>query len=890
MLNKRKNNNNSRPGPPGSSPRSRAAPAEGVYNNAHFLHAAACQVGNNVKVQTRGGVIVEGIFRAFSEQFHIALEVPHRYQNGADDKKINVDTVQDNLIIKLSDIVTIHAKDVDLDYAVRDTFQTDTAISSRLNGAFRNSEKKVLEMWDGSDSGTNGEMSNVSLELDSRANGWDANEMFQYNEKEHGIKTTFKDNLENYTVQIEKKDTQDFRKQELEAERIANEIENNPQTKERLDLENGDEETAFAAVIRPMTQKYIPPKRTGKVPTGKLYPKTPQMGSGGPQSPHSGPQSMSGAPQIKGFQTMTIAPAPTQMPQYVSSGGGGHISNQSHYAPAQMHHQSQQQQQQSNSNNDGKVNGDGLMNRDSRDNMNNNNNQNNKPMPPRTVRIIQQPTIPVSFTEPPPSLGAVHGGMGKPMIHMPHSGMVASHLPPPNVPDTQQPPPAHVVGPPPVHHVIMPVSLAPAQSQMQPPPLPQRQPRIIRDEQIGRSRNEEVRQLRQFKNDFHLQTAPPQQQQQPPPQHQLSQVPNSQQQRQDMQDNGQMQQHPQHPQQQQQQQHPQGPPNMGPDGHMVKSQQHNHHHHQQPPPPQQQQQQQLQQQQQQQHQEKHNVPSSTPPQATTPQQQMINININNNNSNSSSNNSGNSSNPNTSESTLSSASNDKPSLSAKKFTLNPAAKPFTPRSPSTPTQSRPHTPQTPGPMVQQQLQQQPQLQQQQAYPSQQLPIVYIVNPQQQQRGPSQQQQQRVKHLQYQVTQATGQPIFNGPTVQHVMPAAYHHPQTQQAHPFQSQTYQQAIRMYQHESPPQPHLQYLVQTPPSTTPSPGQPHQQYHPTQPSPANGPPTAAFAPQGAPQYHFMCPILPGNVPPAIFYPGGQQGHHPQLQVVMPQQQHPTQ
>lgn len=145
-------------------------------------------------------------------------------------------------------------------------------------------------------------------------------------------------------------------------------------------------------------------------------------------------------------------------------------------------------------------------------------------------------------------------------------------------------------------------------------------------------------------------------------------------------------------------------------------------------------------------------------------------------------------------------------------------------------------------------------------------------------------------LQYQVTQATGQPIFNGPTVQHVMPAAYHHPQTQQAHPFQSQTYQQAIRMYQHESPPQPHLQYLVQTPPSTTPSPGQPHQQYHPTQPSPANGPPTAAFAPQGAPQYHFMCPILPGNVPPAIFYPGGQQGHHPQLQVVMPQQQHPTQ
>lgn len=32
----------------------------------------------------------------------------------------------------------------------------------------------------------------------------------------------------------------------------------------------------------------------------------------------------------------------------------------------------------------------------------------------------------------------------------------------------------------------------------------------------------------------------------------------------------------------------------------------------------------------------------------------------------------------------------------KKYTLNPAAKPFTPRVPVTPNSSRPHTPQTPG--------------------------------------------------------------------------------------------------------------------------------------------------------------------------------------------------
>jgi PAB1-binding protein PBP1 len=157
------------------------------------------------------------------------------------------------LIIKLCDIVTIEAKDVDLEYATRDTFQTDTAIASRLNGPFRHGEKELEPWMDGPDAGLNGEVS-LSLELDTKVNGWDANEMFSLNEKEHGIKTTFKDNLESYTVQIEKKDTMDFRKQELEAERIANEIENNPTTKERLDLENGDEETVFAAVARPEDQ------------------------------------------------------------------------------------------------------------------------------------------------------------------------------------------------------------------------------------------------------------------------------------------------------------------------------------------------------------------------------------------------------------------------------------------------------------------------------------------------------------------------------------------------------------------------------------------------------------------------------------------------------------
>ena len=600
--------------------------------------------------------------------------MPHRYQNGGDDKKINVETVQDNLIIKLCDIVTIQAKDVDLSYAVRDTFQTDTAISSRLNGSLRNAEKKLQPWQDGPDGGINGDMG-ISLELDTQTNGWDANEMFQLNEKEHGIKTTFKDNLESYTVQIDKKDTSDFRKQELEAERIANEIENNPQTKDRLDVENGDEEAAFAAVIRPgdeqsnsnsntinnssdkMTpppanpasqQKYIPQAQQQKrnpdrkmMPTNSNKPMySKPMQTTGPGQ-HGGPQAVvQQTINAGGFKTMTINPPP----QYT------HQPPLSHYGAQQQQNQQPQQihnQQGVNSNEGGKINGDG------RD-MSRENSNSNKPMPPRNMRTMN-PQIPVSFSEPPPPLNQVtNQHMGKP----PTMGI---HMPPPhlqNVPDGQQT--IHVVTQQPV--VLPPTAVVvthapPPTMHMHPAPQPQRPQR----EPMMRSRNDEIRSLRGFHHDFNLgSSAPPGQQQNVPPQ-----VPNTQQvqSRPEMQDNG---------------QNPMSHPPPTQNIEMVKPQHvgaannaTSHHHIQHHPTPSSTP-----------HAEKPHGPSSTPPQATTPQS-VNNVNSSNNSISSSVGNSSDST-----PTSASSSSNDKPTLGAKKFTLNPQAKPFTPRSPSTPTQSR----------------------------------------------------------------------------------------------------------------------------------------------------------------------------------------------------------
>lgn len=49
-----------------------------------------------------------------------------------------------------------------------------------------------------------------------------------------------------------------YRDAEEQAEKIASEIENQPAYKERIDLENGDEEQRFAAVERPVETNNTP--------------------------------------------------------------------------------------------------------------------------------------------------------------------------------------------------------------------------------------------------------------------------------------------------------------------------------------------------------------------------------------------------------------------------------------------------------------------------------------------------------------------------------------------------------------------------------------------------------------------------------------------------------
>ncbi|KAL1446770.1 hypothetical protein WDU94_015645, partial [Cyamophila willieti] len=101
-------------------------------------------VNNNreLYVYTVHGKQFEGYLKTFSKTFELVISMTHQVDPERP-QHIDPSTVVDMKIFKLDDIVRIEAKNVDLEYAIRDTFATDTAIS-KFNGVIG---EKELEPW-----------------------------------------------------------------------------------------------------------------------------------------------------------------------------------------------------------------------------------------------------------------------------------------------------------------------------------------------------------------------------------------------------------------------------------------------------------------------------------------------------------------------------------------------------------------------------------------------------------------------------------------------------------------------------------------------------------------------------------------------------------------------
>nr|XP_046271648.1 ataxin-2-like protein isoform X2 [Scatophagus argus] len=240
---------------------------EGVYSNARMLHFLTAVVGSTCDVRVKSGAVYEGIFKTLSSQCELALDAVHKQSDGDDgggggggggghSSPPRIEDITDTMIFSPADLVTMTCRDVDLSFAVRgnglveDTF-TDSAICSlRVNGEHR---EKVLQRWEG-----NGE--NFELESDT-SNGWDANEMFKFNEETYGVKSTYDSSLSMYTMPLEKENSEVYRQREARAARLASEIESGLQYRRRVSLENDEgrsEEEKYSSVVRDREDRASP--------------------------------------------------------------------------------------------------------------------------------------------------------------------------------------------------------------------------------------------------------------------------------------------------------------------------------------------------------------------------------------------------------------------------------------------------------------------------------------------------------------------------------------------------------------------------------------------------------------------------------------------------------
>lgn len=250
---------------------------DGVYKNTRYTHVIYSLVGSNVQVQVKNGVVYEGVLKTFSPKGDVVLEMAHKVDDNCNSSNSvssapSRDRLVDKLIVKPGDVIMVNVTNVDLDYAVKDSF-TDAGIS-KYNGEVSEKNMKELEPWVGE-----GEIEVTGLESE-RSNGWDPNDMFRCNAENFNVTSSYDDSLEQYTTKLEKKDTEEYKRREEAASKLAAEIEDTAQYKKNIALENGegdlDEETRFSAVIRtseannqsaPFVQssggpgKYVPPNR-----------------------------------------------------------------------------------------------------------------------------------------------------------------------------------------------------------------------------------------------------------------------------------------------------------------------------------------------------------------------------------------------------------------------------------------------------------------------------------------------------------------------------------------------------------------------------------------------------------------------------------------------------
>jgi len=122
-------------------------------------------------VETPSGKTFEGVFSTWSPDFHVVLEQVHEVKGDIGQSKtasnyntsaltsmssVDAEAIKDKMVFPRDQIIRLVAQDVDLEYAHKEGFQTDTQISSSasaketVNGL---EPMRDLEVWEPEDGG-----------------------------------------------------------------------------------------------------------------------------------------------------------------------------------------------------------------------------------------------------------------------------------------------------------------------------------------------------------------------------------------------------------------------------------------------------------------------------------------------------------------------------------------------------------------------------------------------------------------------------------------------------------------------------------------------------------------------------------------------------------------
>ncbi|EDV28548.1 uncharacterized protein TRIADDRAFT_51569 [Trichoplax adhaerens] len=217
---------------------------EGVYADAHFTYHVTSLMGVLVRVVVTNGNMFEGILRSCSPKADIVLNAVHRLKTSDNGNQLRIDdNITENMIFHPKDIVHIEARDVNLmKYKKSADFMTDSAISG-YNGE---TEGRELTPWEADPSIQADE--GLGLFDDDSAR-WDSKDMLHTNETKFGVKSTFDSSMKDYTTELKKTNSLEYKKKMEEAERLAYEIDIENRNRKVNTYSNLTEEGKYSAVI-----------------------------------------------------------------------------------------------------------------------------------------------------------------------------------------------------------------------------------------------------------------------------------------------------------------------------------------------------------------------------------------------------------------------------------------------------------------------------------------------------------------------------------------------------------------------------------------------------------------------------------------------------------------